>query len=108
MLDARPVLAGRAGLGTINHTLLSIEALKIRGIDPVGIVFLDFGETGTPADMLRENIEAVEKFSGIKTAGVVGKINDFSDPGEECFRPLRAISRYVAEQLLKKDHFPSG
>ncbi|MEN6437795.1 MAG: dethiobiotin synthase, partial [Syntrophobacter sp.] len=63
MLNARPILAARAGLGTINHVLLCIEALKFRGLDPVGLVFLDFGETETPADMIAENIEAVERFS---------------------------------------------
>ncbi len=91
MLNAKPILAARAGLGTINHVLLCIEALRFRGIDPVGIVFLDFGETETPADMIAENLEAVEKFSGLKPAGVIGKITDFSNPPEACFEPLRKI-----------------
>ena len=81
MLGASPVLAARAGLGTINHTLLSIEALKARGIAPPGVVFLDTAET--PQDMIRENMEAVETFSGIKPAGVIGKIKDFSNIDSE-------------------------
>lgn len=32
------LLVGRAGLGTLNHVLLSVEALKSRGIIPAGIV----------------------------------------------------------------------
>jgi dethiobiotin synthetase len=91
MLRAKPILAARAGLGTINHTLLSIEALRARNIDPFGIIFLDFGDVETPKDMLRENIEAVEKFSGIKVAGVIERIEDFSTPGRECFRPFLAL-----------------
>lgn len=78
LLGARPVIAARAGLGTINHTLLTLEALKSRGADPLGVVFMDGGAAGTPEEMIRENIEAVERHSGVKVVGVVGKINDFS------------------------------
>ena len=91
MLDARPIIAARAGLGTINHTLLCIEAMKIRGIDPAGIVFLDFEKGPTPREMIQENIEAVERFSGIKVAGVIGRIADFADPPEECLGPLEIL-----------------
>ena len=34
------ILCARTGLGTINHTLLSIEALKSRGISIYGITFI--------------------------------------------------------------------
>ncbi len=33
------VLAARTGLGTLNHTLLSLEALRIRGLPVAGVVF---------------------------------------------------------------------
>ncbi|MEI7590868.1 MAG: dethiobiotin synthase, partial [Deltaproteobacteria bacterium] len=36
---ARPILVARTGLGTINHTLLSLLALQAKGIVPLGIVF---------------------------------------------------------------------
>lgn len=39
-LDAPVVLAARSGLGTLNHTLLSLEALRARGIECVGIVMI--------------------------------------------------------------------
>jgi dethiobiotin synthetase len=91
MLGARPVLAARAGLGTINHTLLSIEALRARGMEPFAIVFMDAGEQSTPREMIRENIEAVERFSGVRVAGVVGRISDFSSPATECTQPIRAM-----------------
>lgn len=34
------ILAARTALGTINHTLLSIEALRARGVRVAGVVFL--------------------------------------------------------------------
>jgi len=91
MTKARPIIASRAGLGTINHTLLTIEALKGRGILPAGIVLIDSGETSTPQDMIGENIEAIEKVSGIKVAGVIGKIVDFSNPDRDCFQTIERL-----------------
>jgi dethiobiotin synthetase len=93
MLRARPLIAARAGLGTINHTILSIEALRARNLEPLGIVFLDSGDTGTQEDMLHENMEAVARFSGIAVAGVIRKIENFPDPGGECYEPLLSVFR---------------
>lgn len=85
----RVLVVARAGLGTINHTLLSIEALERRGIRPAAVVFLDAAET--PTDLVAENIEAVRKYSGIKVSGVIGRINDFSRPPQDCYRPLEFL-----------------
>jgi dethiobiotin synthetase len=86
---AKALLAARAGLGTINHTLLSVEALSARGIGLLGIVFLD--SSGTPEYMISENREAVERHSGIQVSGVIRKIHNFDHPPEECFHPLEFI-----------------
>lgn len=40
MWRAPVILCTRTGLGTINHTLLSIEALRTRGVPLLGIVFI--------------------------------------------------------------------
>ncbi|MCA9719422.1 MAG: dethiobiotin synthase [Myxococcales bacterium] len=37
-LAATPVIVGRLGLGTINHTLLTIDALRQRGLTPAGFL----------------------------------------------------------------------
>ena len=39
MLSAKTLLVSRSGLGAINHTLLSLEALQTRKIKPLGVVF---------------------------------------------------------------------
>ena len=80
-ITAKPVVAARAGLGTINHTLLTLEALQKRDLRPAGLVLMDSGVPPTSQDMLDENIEAIETASGIDVAGVIGRIADFSDPG---------------------------
>lgn len=38
------VLVARTALGTINHTLLSVEALRVRGIAVLGVAFCGDGE----------------------------------------------------------------
>ena len=61
------VIAARPGLGTINHTLLTIEAARAVGLDVAGVVM-----TPWPADpdrMVRSNRDTIERFAGV---GVVG------------------------------------
>ena len=76
----RPVIAARAGLGTINHTLLTIEALQSRRMPPPGIVLIDGGEACTPRAMIEENIQAIERASGVHVSGVIPRIADFDRP----------------------------
>jgi len=91
LTQAKPVLAARAGLGTINHSLLTLEALKRRGLQPLGIVFIDAGTEQTPPEMVAENMSAIEKVSGVKVAGVIGRIDDFFRPLNDYFEPLTRI-----------------
>ncbi|MBR8653030.1 dethiobiotin synthase [Achromobacter sp. Marseille-Q0513] len=52
------VLAARSGLGTINHTLLSLEALRRRGIPVLGVVMSGPLSPG--------NKEAIERFGDVR------------------------------------------
>jgi len=56
-----PLIVARGGLGSINHTVLTIEALRNRGIEPLGVVF-----TG---ELLPENPLAVERFGTTRILG---------------------------------------
>ncbi len=47
------VLAARTALGTINHTLLSLEALRARGITVAGVAFIGAGEPVSEAAIAR-------------------------------------------------------
>jgi dethiobiotin synthetase len=105
MTGAKPIIAARAGLGTINHTLLTIEALYKRHIKPLGVVFIDAGAKPAPQDMISENIEAVESYSSIKVAGVISRIKDFSNPEKKCYQP---IERICSSQVSEVGNFLSG
>jgi dethiobiotin synthetase len=60
------VLVARTGLGTINHTLLSIEALKARAVPVLGVAFV-----GEAHD---ENARAIAEFSGARILGRLGLV----------------------------------
>jgi dethiobiotin synthetase len=47
------VLAARTALGTINHTLLSIEALRARGVPILGVAFVGEAIENTEATIAR-------------------------------------------------------
>ena len=64
------VLVARTGLGTINHTLLSVEALKARGIPIHGIAFT--GEDNP------DNIKTIAAFSGVKVLGRLPRLENLN------------------------------
>ena len=47
------VLVARTGLGTINHSLLSLEALRTRGVDVLGIAFVGEAQEDSEATIAR-------------------------------------------------------
>jgi len=78
--DAEVVLVIQNYLGSINHSLLTIDVLKGRGLNILGIVF-----NGAP-HQLSEDI--IVDYSGLK---VLGRINKEKDLNSE------VISRYAKE-----------
>ncbi len=55
------ILVARTGLGTINHTLLSLEALWARDINVLGAIFVG------PAN--DDNVQTIAEFSKVKILG---------------------------------------
>jgi dethiobiotin synthetase len=92
---ARILVAARAGLGTINHTLLTFEAMAGRGADCLGAVLLDPADAVPAADRA-ENIRAIESLSGRRVHGVVGRIDDPSSPLQAA---MSVLSPLLAEFL---------
>jgi dethiobiotin synthetase len=69
-LRARVIIVARLGLGTINHTLLTINEAQRRGLDLMGLVFCRTkpARGGLPE---RTNPEEIEKLSGVKVLGTI-------------------------------------
>ena len=78
------IVAARSTLGTINHTLLTIEALRARALRIAGVVMIGHGNA--------DNRAAIEHYGNVS---VVGEM--------PCFDPLTRESLQAWAQTLPKD-----
>jgi dethiobiotin synthetase len=62
------VIAARPGLGTINHTLLTVEAARSAGLRLAGIVLTPWSEHPEPIE--RSNRATIERLSGTPVSGL--------------------------------------
>jgi len=60
------VLVARTALGTINHSLLSIEALRRRGVSILGVAFV-----GEPVE---DSEATIARIGGVKRLGRLGRV----------------------------------
>ena len=58
------ILVARAGVGTINHTLLSVESLQNRNIDIRGIILNE--DRPTDGLIAKDNMKIIKKFAKIE------------------------------------------
>jgi dethiobiotin synthetase len=64
-----PVLvAARPGLGTISHTLLTLEAARAAGLRPLGVVMTPWPDA--PSAMEKSNWDTVERLGGVPVSGL--------------------------------------
>jgi len=77
--EASILVVGRAGLGTINHTLLTLEAMAARGATCLGVILVD-PTNAVPERDRKENSAAIESFSGRPVLGVIGHLADLRHP----------------------------
>lgn len=80
------VLCARTGLGTINHTLLSLEALRKRGVPILGVVFV--------GDDNPDNIRTIAEMGGVKVLGRVPMLDTVD---------ADTLSRIFAEHFTAAD-----
>ncbi len=64
------ILVARSGLGTLNHTLLTLEALKTRSIPTLGIIL--------NGELHKDNPKTLEQFSGIPIIAQLPKLASIS------------------------------
>jgi dethiobiotin synthetase len=62
------VIAARTGLGTINHTLLTVEAARSAGLEVAGVVMTPWPES--PAPIEASNRATIERVSGAAVVGL--------------------------------------
>lgn len=68
-LRAQPVIVARAGLGTVNHTLLTIESMRVRELEPLGFIFSQLLARDDPSRL--HNASVIEQRSGVPCLGTL-------------------------------------
>ena len=62
------VIAAHTGLGTINHTLLTVEAARAAGLHVAGVVMTPWPERPQPIE--QSNRSTVERLGGVRVSGL--------------------------------------
>ncbi len=70
------VVAAAPGLGTINHTLLTVEAVRAAGLEVLSVVLTPWPQE--PESLERSNLEAIHELAEVRVE-TVGSI-DLADP----------------------------
>jgi dethiobiotin synthetase len=77
-LDADVVIVSRLGLGTINHTLLTINQAKANGLNIRGLIFSD-SKGGKKTLPEKTNPDEIQKLSGIRVLGTIPLLKSFTE-----------------------------
>lgn len=88
-LELAVLLVAENRLGAINQTLLSIEALKSRGMDVLGVVFNDLKKCDPR--ILSDNPRIIKKLSGVKIFGAMPRRR----AGEEIYKSFVPIAERI-------------
>jgi dethiobiotin synthetase len=67
-LDLPLLVVARPGLGTINHTLLTLEAARTAGLEVAAVVITPWPEA--PTDMERSNRQTIESLGDVRVCGL--------------------------------------
>lgn len=75
LLELPLLIVARDALGTVNHTLLTLEAVRARNLDLAGVVF----SAVEPAPSRLDNLQAVETYGRVKVLGRLPFLPDADD-----------------------------
>lgn len=93
-LKLKTIIIARSGLGTVNHTLLTIAHARQKGLDVAGIIINGYPESPGLSD--KNNPKMIEDISGVPVISIVG----FMDPA--CPDFIKKVSDKIdIEPVLK-------
>jgi len=88
------ILVARGSLGTINHTLLSINMLKASGLEIAGVVINDTVPENKKDRFIREdNISVISKLGQVKILAVINYIPQIQRNGRKFLRSFENCLR---------------
>lgn len=80
------LLAASPGLGTINHTLLTLRALRSDGLKVAGVVFVA-NQPGDPGFIEEDNAATIEQFGKVPVLGTIPYCAELAAPSP-CYADL--------------------
>lgn len=98
------LVVARASLGTINHTLLTVEAARRRGLDVAGVVLNRVVAERGPDE--EHNAAEISRLSGVRVLGTVAHLaaHELAEP----HALADAVEAAFDPALLLEDPFPSA
>lgn len=95
------VIAARPGLGTINHTLLTVQALKQSAIPVAGVVFIHSNQEAEDFTT-HDNIKTIREFGGINFLGSIPYEPMLDTTNPPCFNTLPDKIKIESIKIVKK------
>lgn len=89
------LIVARPGLGTINHTLLTLDAAKNRGIEVIGVI-INCPSKIKNDPSVQTNPAVIERSGGVPVLGIVPYVKN-----DNAYN-YRKIFRQIAEEILSK------
>jgi dethiobiotin synthase len=87
-LELPVLVAARTGWGTLNHTLLTLFALRAAGIEPAGVVFSGL-HPGPLSYLEKDNLDAVRTYGRTAVAGPLPYLPELETAVEGIMDPDR-------------------
>lgn len=94
-LQPRTLVVARSGLGTLNHTLLTLEALRTRKIPVLGVIFTDRKEREDER-LIEDNVQIIKEMGEVRVFGRLRWQQDIIK-ARNAFIP---VGHAILEQLL--------
>ena len=93
-LQPKTLVVARSGLGTLNHTLLTLEALRSRDIPVLGVVFSD-AEEQEDESLVQDNMRTIEEIGMVQVFGRLLRQQN-AEKGRSSFIP---VGKAIWDQL---------
>jgi len=95
------VLVARSRLGTLNHSLLSIQALKQAGLSVCGFVTVDTDESEW-GEIEADNVKTISSRGAVSHLGHIPWMPELSTQVSSPPASLREIGRKIVENILSR------
>ena len=95
------IIVARTGVGTINHTLLTVEALRNRGILIEGIIFSSTEKI--EKEIEEDNIEMVKKLTNLSVIGTINYTKNLEVKLRDQRFRSSIVSTWKIENLKESD-----